>query len=381
MKIAYVTTYEANDRRAWSGTGYAIGEALKQAGLQIEAIGNLREAASLPLKLKKAAYKVFTNKTFIRNRSPRVLDSYARQVERALDKVEVEAVLSPSTLPITRLKTRYPIAFWTDSTFVGMVDFYPDFSNLCRETIRDGNRTEQEALSNCQLAIYASEWAAQTAREHYEVDAGKVKVAPFGANLHCERTEQDIQALIRNKEAGPCQLLFIGMDWLRKGGAIALKTAQILNAQGLEAELHIVGCQPPVEAPGFVRLHGYVFKSSEAGIWLLERLFSQAHFRILPSRAEAYGVVFAEASSYGVPSLATRVGGILTAVEDGRNGKLFALEAGAESYAETIQSLWSAKESYRELASQSFQEYAHRLNWATAGGKVREYLQKMQGMA
>jgi glycosyltransferase involved in cell wall biosynthesis len=379
MKIAYVTTYEANDRRAWSGTGYAIGEALKQAGLQVEGIGNLLEAASLRLKIKKAAYRMFTKKTYIRNRSRLMVDSYARQVEDALEKVEVEAVFSPSSLPITRLKTRLPMAFWTDSTFAGMVDFYPDFSNLCRETIRDGNRMEQEALSRCRLAIYASEWAAQTAREHYQVDAGKVRVVPFGANLSGERTEQDIQALIKSKEAGPIQLLFIGVDWRRKGGAIALKAAEILNAEGLETELHIVGCQPPVETPGFVKRHGYVSKSSEDGMRLLERLFTQAHFLILPSRAEAYGVVFAEASSYGVPSLATRVGGIPTVVQDGKNGKLFALEEGAESYAETIQSLWSDQKGYRELARRSFQEYAQRLNWATAGEKVRETMQEFCG--
>jgi glycosyltransferase involved in cell wall biosynthesis len=376
MKIAYVTTYEVNDRRAWSGTGFAIGEALKRAGLQVEAIGNLREAGSLRLKVKKAAYRVFTKKTYIRNRSPLILNSYARQVEEALGKVDVEAVFSPSTVPIARLETRLPIFFWTDSTFAGMVDFYADFSNLCRETILDGNRMEQEALSKCSLAIYASEWAAQTAIEHYQVDAGKVKVVPFGANLSGERTEQDIHALIRSKEKGACQLLFIGVDWLRKGGAIALKTAQILNAQGLETELHIVGCQPPAAAPGYVKLHGYVSKNSEEGMRLLERLFSQAHFLILPSRAEAYGVVFAEASSYGVPSLATRVGGIPTVVQEGRNGKLFALEEGAESYAEAIQSLWSDKEAYRALARRSFQEYAQRLNWATAGEKVREYMQQ-----
>lgn len=42
-------------------------------------------------------------------------------------------------------------------------------------------------------------------------------------------------------------------------------------------------------------------------------------------------MVFAEASSFGVPSLATNVGGIPTAIKDGLNGKTFQLCANAEN--------------------------------------------------
>lgn len=107
----------------------------------------------------------------------------------AISTANVDVVFSPGTIPIAHLKTNYPIVFWADATFAGMIDFYPSFSNLCSRSIRDGNRMEQAALSKCSLAIYSSEWAAKTALDNYDVNPQKVKVVPFGANISCDRKE------------------------------------------------------------------------------------------------------------------------------------------------------------------------------------------------
>ena len=74
-----------------------------------------------------------------------------------------------------------------------MLNFYPEFSNLCNETIRNGNGMEQAALSNCELAIYSSEWAAASAINNYQVDREKIKVVPYGANLSCTLSIEDAQ--------------------------------------------------------------------------------------------------------------------------------------------------------------------------------------------
>ncbi|TSA49979.1 MAG: glycosyltransferase [Sphingobacteriales bacterium] len=40
---------------------------------------------------------------------------------------------------------------------------------------------------------------------------------------------------------------------------------------------------------------------------------------MVPSRAECYGIVFAEASSYGLPSVSTDTGGVSAVVKEGVN--------------------------------------------------------------
>ena len=373
-RIAYVTTYESADTHNWSGSGFRINNALANSGFQTIPIGNLKDKYNLIVKAKRILYQTLFSRMYLGDREPFLLKSYAQQVEERLSAINCDAVFSPGTIPIAYLRTTKPVVFWADSTFAGMTDFYPGFKNLCGETIKNGNRAEQSALSKCSLAIYASQWAANTAIQNYDVDPAKVKVVPFGANIDCHRDAGEVRQIISAKRPETCKLLFIGVEWFRKGGDISVKVAELLNKRGINTELHIVGCSPPGGVPDFVKPHGFVSKRTEEGRNFLDKLFKESHFLILPSRAECYGVVFAEASSYGLPSLATDVGGIPTAVHTGKNGRLFSLDDGPEKYCEYIYKLMASREEYEQLSLSSFQEYIGRLNWVVAGKMVSDLI-------
>jgi glycosyltransferase involved in cell wall biosynthesis len=379
MKVGYVTTYDSADLHAWSGTGTYMVNTLRSAGFQTEAIGNLKEKWALAFKMKRAWYAYLRSKMYLRDREPTILMNYATQVEQALAGSACDVVFSPGTVPIAYLQTKKPIVFWTDATFAGMVDFYPSFSNLCAESVRDGNRMEQSALSNCRLAIYSSDWAAETAITNYSVDPNKVKVVPFGANIACDRDWPDIERIVKAKEFDTCKLLFLGVDWCRKGGDTALAVASLLNQRGTKTELHVVGCEPPAGMPHFVKAHGFISKKTPAGSKAFDELMTQAHFLILPTIADCVPVVLAEANSYGLPALSTRVGGIPTVIRDSRNGRAFALDADPGEYCDFIQRLMASRNEYDELARSSFREYSERLNWSSAGKAVFDLVHEFCG--
>jgi glycosyltransferase involved in cell wall biosynthesis len=379
MKIAYVTIYDSSDIHCWSGVGNYMLRSLQNGGFQTETIGNLRDKATFLCRTKENFYCKILSKTYHRDREPVLLKYYATQVERALATVSCDIVFSPGTIPIAYLQTEKPIVFWTDATFAGLIDFYPYWCNLCAETIKNGNQMEQLALSKCRLAIYSSEWAANTAIQNYDVDPSKVKVVPFGANLSCNRNLQAINLISKNKNFDTCKLLFMGADWFRKGGDIAIAVADLLNQRGIKTELHLVGDSPSGSLPGFVITHGFISKKTEAGRSLYDKLMTESHFLILPSRAECFGVVFAEASSFGLPSLATRVGGIPTAIQDEKNGHTFLLNESPKKYCDYIERFVSSKQQYNELALSSFREYFERLNWLSAGRKVYDLIQEFCG--
>ncbi len=379
MKIAYVTTYDSSNMHAWSGLGAYILRALQSCGFQTEIIGNLRDKHIFRFKMKKALYAMILSKTHRTDREPTLLRNYATQVETALAHINCDVVFSPGTIPIAYLRTDKPIVFWTDATFAGMIDFYPAVSNLSTETIKNGNKMEQLALSKCRIAIYSSEWAANTAMQNYDVDPGKVKVVPFGANISCNRNLQDINSIIKAKDFAICKLLFMGVDWLRKGGDTALIVADLLNQRGIRTELHIVGCNPPVSLPSFVKRHGFISKNTEEGRVFLDKLITETHFLILPSRAECCPVVCAEASSFGLPSVTTNVGGIPTVIQDGKNGQTFSLDASPEEYCDYIERVMSSKQEYNKLALSSFNEYCEKFNWLSAGRKVYDLIQEFCG--
>ncbi len=154
MKIAYVTTYDSSDVHAWSGLGSYILRSLQDVGIQTESIGNLREGNiwALQSRLKKIYYKL-QSRQYLRDRETGLLKYYAAQVTKRIAPLHPDIVFSAGTIPIAYLQTEQPIVFWTDSTFAGMINFYPEFTNLCSETIQNGNKMEQLALSRCRLAI------------------------------------------------------------------------------------------------------------------------------------------------------------------------------------------------------------------------------------
>lgn len=370
MKIAYVTTYDPKNIRSWSGTGYYMGKTLEENFNEITYIGNLQEFFPTILRGKGLIYKYIFNKNYLSDREPILINNYARQIIRKLHNSDVDVILSPGTIPIAKLEFNKPIVFWTDATFAGMVDFYPGFTNLCKKSISDGNIMEKSALQRCSLAIYSSDWAAQTAIQNYEIEEAKVKVIPFGANIKCDRTADDIKNLIEKKPSGKCKLLFMGVDWARKGGNVAIKVAKELNRSGLETELTVVGCHPLVNEPlpTFVKSLGFINESERIN------LFMESHFLILPSRADCTPIVFCEANSFGVPCLTTNVGGISTIIKDGLNGKMFSKDADIEEYNAYILDLFLNYSRYKCLALSSFMEYLSRLNWAVAGGTLKKYL-------
>jgi glycosyltransferase involved in cell wall biosynthesis len=290
----------------------------------------------------------------------------------------VDLVFSPGTLPISYLESKAPIVFWTDATVAGLVDFYPSWYGLCDESLRDAHLMEQAALSNCRLAIYTSDWAAETAIRNYHVNESKVKVVPFGANVEGTRDLKDIETFLAEKPRDVCKLLFVGTDWYRKGGDIAVDVAKSLNVMGLKTELTVLGCRVEGIVPDFVSSRGFISKKTSEGRTLIDRLFAESHFLLLPSRADCVPVVIAEAASFGVPVVASSVGGIRTAVRDDTNG--YVLPSLTDFTPQACSLILSSMENcgrYRQLAINSFGQYRERLNWQTAGARIHELLESI----
>jgi len=378
MKIAYVSTYNSSDIERWSGSGYFMGKALEKQCGEVIHIGPLRKHRDKVLRAKQVFYTNVMRKRYIEDRASKVLKSYADQVSARLKDARVDVVFSPGTIPICYLESSAPIVFWTDATVAGVIDFYPAWSDLCHESLRDANRMEQAALSNCRLAIYSSDWAAETAINAYQVDADKVKVVPFGANVESVRNLNDIRIIVAQRRTDVCKLLFIGTEWYRKGGDIAVDITGSLNAMGLKTELTVLGCHIKGSVPDFVSPKGFVSKKTSKGRTLIDRLFAESHFLLLPSRADCVPVVIAEANSFGVPVVASDVGGISTAVRDDLNG--YVLSSAEQFVPHACSVILKSMESlsaYRELAIRSFGEYTERLNWQTAGRRVHELLENI----
>ena len=384
MKISYVSSNNISNSQTWTknyqglgAAGFNITKHLIDSHISVNYVSQFDKKFSILTRLKWDIYRYFFQKKYYRWADKLIVRNYAHQVKQKISNIDTNLILcTENVLPIAYLDCKQPIVLWLDSTLSSLINFYSYLDNLCDENIRSIYEIEATALHRCSLLIYTSEWAAKNAIQTYGVSPSKVKVIPWGANFYCNQDISDIEKTIDSRPRNKCNLLFLGVDWYRKGGDIAIKVVQELNKMGVPSELTIVGCEPPSEEqiPSFVKLVGYINQSTQAGFNTIKKLFNESHFLIMPSRAEAFGLVFCEASSFGVPSITTNVGGIPTAVKDGINGQTFDKDANIEEYCRYIANLFSDYSQYRSLALSSFNEYKSRLNWNVAVNEAKELM-------
>lgn len=382
LRIALATFYDARGSNRFAAKMAYRLRALERQADALEYLGPLHVGVHRPLQLAKwLYYRHVRGRRYLHSRDARLIASFGRQLARKLAKSDADVVLSleaPSSQPVAYLDCRQPIVIWSDATFAGTMETHPTLApeRLCKESLRDALANERAALARCRLAVYLSDWAAETALRHYDLDPAKVRVVPGGANLESGLDPAEIEAVVASRPVERCDLLFIAQRWQDKGGELAIEVARALNRSGLPTTLTVVGARPEGDGalPPFVRATGMLRKSVPQELAKLQTLLRQAHFLILPTRAEAFGFVFCEASAYAVPSLATRVGGVPTAVIDDRNGRLFPLDAGADAYCAYIDEVLRRPARYRELARSSFNEYTTRLNWDAAAAALRRHM-------
>jgi glycosyltransferase involved in cell wall biosynthesis len=378
LRIAYITQEDSSDAHAWSGSVHGVLRALRMTGAEVTPISQVPEPPfeRYLTALKRLGYARLAKKTYLRANDIGLARGIGRNIDRAITGREFDVLFFCSSRPTPFVETETPVVFWTDATFDGMVDFYPEFSNLCAETRQGGHQLEQRALKRARLAIYSSDWAAATAHRHYDVDAAKVTMLRYGANIPESPNRAEMGAILERRDPGKVRLLLIGVDWVRKGGPKALAVTDELRRRGIEAELHVVGAKPE-GMPAHVVCHGYVRKDSEADWRRFRTLYESSHFHIMPSVAECCAVVLSEAAAFGLPSMGSNVGGMTTALIDGRTGYAFDLDAPAADYADKMMPLLNSPADYAALCWRAFDTYGELLSWQASAGPLSALLRSV----
>lgn len=376
MKVAYVTTYDVHNRGSWPqrhlglyGTGQKIAGLLQAEGVDLTFLGPLFLRKNPVTRLKWLFYRHTQGQRYYGGVEPGRSRAYARQIEAKLSTTAADLLLCPeNAIPLAQVNTSLPTVLWTDALLGSLVDFYPYLTHLCNETRRQLHDMEQSALDRCALVILTSEWAVQSAQRLYRIPDAKLRIIPRGASRDCDRTTAEVSTLIQSRPPRPCRLIFVGVQWERKGGPLALDVAKTLNQNGLPTELWVVGCQPQGadSLPDFVKVYGFIDRSTAAGEAQFDRLLESAHFLILPTQADTFGVAISEASAAGVPAVASAVGGIPTVLQAGINGKAFDPQAAAADYAEFIAAWMDDYSRYPILAESAWNRFQHHLSWTSA---------------
>lgn len=375
MKIVYVATDDAENKNSWSGTTHYLYKNLKKSNEVIN-ISPIKENDLVFKVIYKILSKI-TGKTFLYSRNKYVAKLYSNYVSKKLNKIDdYDCILSIGTLPTAFLKIDKPIFMYTDATFDGIKNYYKEFSNLSKLTEKEGYELEKIALENYSKSFYSSDWAKESAIKYYEIQKEKIEVIPFGLNMDKIPLSDKILGNIEMKYKNPLfKLLFVGKDYDRKGGAIAVETLKNLRTKGYNIELTIVGCNPLIKDSN-IKIIPYINKNNKKEYKIYEELLKESHFLILPTKADCTPMVLIEANSYGIPSIVSNTGGIPTIVKENENGILINKYEEPQEFIEKIQFFIDNREDYKKLAQKTREYFENNLTWGHSTNKILEIMEE-----
>lgn len=368
VKIALISLNDPDDVHQWSGLNFHIARSLEQAGAVLHRIGPLKSRWTPAMRLRQRWFDA-TGRVYHAVADPAALAAMGEDA-RSRIPADADVVLAVTSLVAAAVgPLDKPFASWDDATHAAMLQYYPDFHRLPAVSRRQIAAVGVRAARAVSLAIYASDWAADSARSAYGLPPERVAVVPFGANLDELPADASVDAAILQRPLEVCRLLWVGVDWKRKGGPLTIAIAKALRDTGVHVELTVVGCDPgPV--PDWVSVEGFISKRDVAGSARLAAIFDRSHFFIMPSSAEAYGLVYAEAAAFGVPAVAIRTGGVPTIVVDGETGLLFDQSANVDDYTSRLHALIDDTQAYYSMANAARKRARQLLSWDVAGQHV-----------
>jgi glycosyltransferase involved in cell wall biosynthesis len=242
-------------------------------------------------------------------RTPAMFCAMSRAARRAVESERGTVWFTIQTQSLWNGAVRgIPNFVYTDSTVLANLYFKgKDFTCL-----------PPPAWLECERAIYAdaaktlvmSEHVGRSLTELYGIEAARVARVYVGANLR-QPPPAPRPAPRDNKT-----ILFVGMEWERKGGPELIAAFARVRERHGDARLLIVGASPVLAAPG----------CEVIGRVPAERVpdyYAQAAIFCMPTRLEPFGIAFIEAMMYAVAVAAPGHGAMLDYIREKETGVLY----------------------------------------------------------
>jgi glycosyltransferase involved in cell wall biosynthesis len=186
------------------------------------------------------------------------------------------------------------------------------------------------SILNARLCRAVVVWSNHAKRGYTEdgVDPSKIVVIPPPFPIIKDRRPHET-----------VNILFLGRDYHRKGGDIAVEVFRKLSKRPGNVRLIYVGKVLDPATLRFLRgeknISYYESASQES---LMNDIFPVSDILLLPCRAEAYGMSAVEAMSRGIPVISSNISALPEILEDGNSGYLCRPEH-VDSFAECTERL------------------------------------------
>lgn len=201
-----------------------------------------------------------------------------------------------------------PLVVYTDDCILNPVNRL----FLTAEILPENVRLERRLYDRADRIAVGGRHVARALAEEYGLPPEKTPVIGMGANVDLVERGPIGDRLDRYAAR---HIVFVGIDWKRKGGPELLEAFRRLHMRYPESRLTILGCEPEIDHPA-VEVLGRRPPATVA------ECLARASIFCMPSWAEPFGIATVEAARAGLPCVATATGGFLDTIRDGETGYL-----------------------------------------------------------
>jgi glycosyltransferase involved in cell wall biosynthesis len=296
-------------RWTWSGTPWSIMTGLRELGVEVVAIDVVPPRLARVVTLGVIAVPQILRLAFAGSKNPvggalavarmhpwylRVCSVFAnRRLKRA---GHVDAVIQMGT----GFMVNHPVVVsYEDMTVAQARSLGNEVGLLTPRQQKLRQAQQSKNYARCAALTFSTEWPAASARTDYGVPSAKVNVIGIGRNYSPAPTARTWQRP---------HYLFIGKEWIRKGGPQLLEAFARVRKIHPDAQLTLIGEHPQITQDGVTGL-GPVGRGTSTQTELFQQVWDSATCLVVPAKSEPAGIVFAEAASAGVPSIGSSVGG------------------------------------------------------------------------
>ncbi len=322
-------------RRNWSWIPANLWSAGKEFG---------HELARRELSLRDAYWRTTGNFARVHAAMPRYI-----RPGRHLFSFQMQSLYNTSVPGV-------PHFVYTDHTHLSNLN-YPDFD---RNQLRSPGwiALERTIYETATVVFTRSTDVAADLVRFYDIPASKIECVYAGSNVDVKNAGMPNNDAYSNQ-----RILFVGVDWLRKGGRELLDAFKTVLKSHPNAHLTIAGADIQVDVPNCTVL-GKVSADQ------LSTYYAQSSVFCLPTRREPFGIAFVEAMMHRLPIVGTRIGAIPDMVEDGVNG--FLVEPGqSDPLARALCRLLESPQMCQKFGQRSFEKAVDRYTWAGTGQRIR----------
>jgi glycosyltransferase involved in cell wall biosynthesis len=330
MRILLLSDGEPESWSAWSGITRSLVSHLRLAGHGVEC-GNVdvqsadrwiaAGATFAPTRARWGTrYHLGGVPFWLRSRRARRL--VADGAARADVIVQIGATFDP------RGAADLPYCLCCDSNILmaqhGIGTGCSDASRLTAADVEAIRRREQRVYRGAAAIFPLSARLGQSFVDDFGVPPERVRPIYAGPNL-----DPAVFPALRERPRDPRRpptILFVGLQFERKGGDVLVDSFRRVRAVLPAAELHLVGVPAGfVDAPGVTCL-GVLDKNRPDEAARLADAYASADVFALPTRFEPFGIAYVEAMHFGLPCIGPNAWAVPEIVDDGETGFLIPVD-------------------------------------------------------